>query len=231
MLRRYPFSNTMNTRDLGGYPVASGTCTRYGRFLRSDVPASFTEDEFSFLLERNIATIIDLRSTRETEHIPPVFLSREGFSYHHCPLHGNVKIPDVESDMYKFYLAILEDASMIKRIMQLFANTDTGFFYHCSAGKDRTGVISALLLSLAGVGMEDILADYQVSYTYIYQYVQRMKTFHDTYPAWIGQSKPEYMHGFLSKFFEQYETAENYLLQIGLTTSEASNIRKKLIAS
>jgi len=229
-MRRLLLSNTLNTRDLGGYPTGTGGCTCFSRFLRSDLPYALTDADASRLIGMGITTVVDLRSTRETEQAPSFFENREGFAYRHCPLHGNGKRPADEKDIPASYLNLLADSSVLFDIMKIFADAECGVLFHCTAGKDRTGVIAALLLSLAGVPLPDILADYQISYTYIRPMVERLRAADPSFPRWAGQSKPEYMAAFLSAFCEKYQSVAQYLTGLGLSRRDIVKIKSKLIS-
>ena len=229
MLRRLPLAHTLNTRDLGGYPITPKGQTRYGRFLRSDLPVLLSDEEAARLLQAGITTIIDLRSFEELDRQPSFFAGRPGFDYHHFPL-GMGRPPMDETDIGSSYLGMLDDPAVIRGIMTLFARADTGFLYHCTAGKDRTGMISALLLSLVNVSMPDILADYQVTHTYIAPMLDQLHKSDPSLPAWIGQSRPEYLLGFFDLFFKIHPSVEAYLLQLGLISGEISAIKAKLVS-
>lgn len=227
-MRRLNFTSTYNTRDLGGYPLAGGGYTRYGRFFRSDVPASLLDTETDYLRQHHIHTIVDLRSPEECERTPCFLADKPGFSYHHCPM--LVTFSTREEEVPVNYLKLFQDTAVVHRMMALFADTDTAVLYHCAAGKDRTGVVSALLLALAGVPMVDILADYEVSYTYVRPKVHQLHKDHPSIPAWVGRSKPKYLEGFFAAFLEEHRSVENYLLHIGLSQGQIGAIRSKLAA-
>ena len=224
-------SHTMNTRDLGGHPTLSGGYTRCNRFLRSDLPTGLSENDVSLLRRKSITTVIDLRSIHEKMNTPSFFENRPGFEYRHCPLSGDGKRPPTEEEIPASYLAMLCGSSVIFDIMKIFADTDTGFLFHCTAGKDRTGVIAALLLSLAEVPMPDILADYQISYPNIRPMVDQLRSADPALPAWVGQSKPEYLSAFLSSFQQKYQSIENYLLHLGLSAHDIRSIQSKLVSA
>lgn len=227
-MRRLVLSNTLNTRDLGGYPIKSGGYTSYNKLLRSDLPTLLTDEESFYLYKQRITTIIDLRSTSEIESKPSFFINRDGFNYHHCALYGDGKVPADEADIPISYLNMLYDSSTVFNTMKIIADTNEGVLYHCTAGKDRTGVISALLLSLAEVSLPDILADYQISYTYIRPMIDLLHRNDPSLPAWVGQSKPEYLSVFLSLFHKNYKAVTDYLTHIGLSPLDILNIKSKL---
>ena len=230
MIRHLFSTSTLNTRDLGGYPTASGEHTRYLRFLRSDAPINIKDSEVEFLISNNITTVIDLRSLEEIGVYPCFFSGKQGFDYHHCPLFGSGNIPTEENEIPGFYMDMLSNSDVIYSAMKTIADADGGVLYHCTAGKDRTGVISALLLSLVEVPLSDILADYQVSHTYIRPMIEMIREHRPALPAWVGRSNPEYMESFLSEFLKKHQSVQAYLRHIGLSDVEIGRIKLKLVS-
>ena len=101
--------------------------------------------------------------------------------------------------------------------------------FHCTAGKDRTGLFAALLLSLAGVSRADILADYQVSETYLADIIQRIRRVVPDLAPFAGASRSDYLDGCLDLLEEAYGSAEGYLRTIGVTGAELNALLKKLL--
>lgn len=131
------------------------------RYIRSDVPVSVTREDIQWLLEHNIRTIVDLRSLEEKERKPCPLEDREGFEYYHLPVTGGNSIPSAPEMVHKSYLNMV-DAQM-ERILERIENANSNAIYFCNAGKDRTGVVSALLLMRMGVADVDIVRDYVIS--------------------------------------------------------------------
>lgn len=228
-MRRYALTNMMNMRDLGGYPISLTACTKFGRFIRSDAPLNLTGDELQMLKDMKVTTTVDLRSEAEVLREPSVFRNIEGVHYVHQPLNDGEYIQlTCEEDISKLYFRMTEAKDSMREIMKVFAQAENAVLFHCAAGKDRTGIIAAFLLSLAGVSMCDIIADYQVSHTYVRKLIDRI---HDIQkiPAFIGLSKPEYMEKFFGLFLAKYESVEAYLLGIGVSDAEIQSIRARLI--
>lgn len=231
--RRLPFGAMMNLRDIGGYPAANGAATVFGRFLRGDAPSRVSDAEADALRGMGVTTVIDLRSDDETQRTPSALQGREGFDTRHIGLirqEGFDILPSREEDVPGMYIGMADNHAAMRGVMRAMAGAPSGVLFHCTAGKDRTGVTAALLLLLAGVSETDIVADYQVSYTYIRPMILAMKAKHADMPAFLGHSKPEYMEGFLAGFAAQYGTAERYLSAIGLGGAEIAAIRGKLVS-
>ena len=141
-MRRFLLSNTLNTRDLGGYPTERGKVTSYKVFLRSDVPIKVSDDDIKLLLSNNITTIVDLRSDNEVLHKPCALKNDENFEYYHCKIYGDGCLPASAYAVSDSYFEIVDEQKTVLNIMRLFAKAKGGVFHNCTAGKDRTGVFS-----------------------------------------------------------------------------------------
>ncbi len=144
--------STLNTRFL---PVGGM------RYIRSDVPLSLSEEEIEWLIANNITTLVDLRSEEETERKPCSLKERDGFTYFHYPVTGGGGTPKSREHLYQTYCGMV-DAQM-ERILETILGADSNVMYFCTAGKDRTGVVSALLLRRLGAEESVIVEDYMKS--------------------------------------------------------------------
>ena len=173
-LKHIPLQGAKNTRDLGGYPTINCRITRWGMLYRSDSLNELTESDWNVLRKRNIKTIIDLRSLTETDVAP--IIPPDGIEYFHdslmSELDGKLKalshdttIQSMKLDYVKTLFGNLACAAKV--LNTILTGMDKGaVIFLCSAGKDRTGIIAALVLYLCDVVREDIIADYIVSSTY-----------------------------------------------------------------
>lgn len=214
----------LNMRDLGGIPVPGG-CIPWGRFWRSGVPDAISAEGISFLKSMGVLTILDLRSRQEREQSPSLLEKQEGFSCHWVPLLGGT-LPQKEDDVADLYWEAASDPSMAEAL-RIILHAPGGVLFHCTAGKDRTGVTAALLLSLAGAEECDIVADYQVSHTYLEELLRTMRQARPDLPAFLGLSKPEYMRGFLERL-KKSGGAEAHLSRLGLSPDEISLLKTRL---
>lgn len=144
--------NTYNTRYLLSHDIP---------LIRSDVPMKMTEDEKQWLIHQNICTIFDLRSEKECSMLPSAFEGDSRFTLYHTPITGANTIPSTPEEVSISYMSMV-DSTMINIIYQI-CHASSGVFYFCSAGKDRTGVVSALLLLCLGVSHQQIIEDYMKS--------------------------------------------------------------------
>ncbi|MDP4144951.1 MAG: tyrosine-protein phosphatase [Bacillota bacterium] len=226
-MRRFLLSSTYNTRDLGGYPIDAENATAYKVFLRSDAPIEVSSEDIGVLLLNNITTIIDLRSDDEVQRKPCALKDYENFQYYHCKMHGDGALPSSAEAVPISYFEMIDEQKSVLNIMRVLAKAEDGVLFHCSAGKDRTGVISALLLLLAGVGKTDILADYQLSGVYLSPILQQFSTSMNI-DINIITPKAEYIEKFLDMFLKKYNSAEAYLSEIGLNDAEIQQLKMKM---
>ncbi len=226
-MRRYILDNTDHTRDLGGYPAENGKATKYGVFLRSAVPNHLSAQNSKLLADMNIRTIIDFRGAEEIERLPCFFADTEGFRYYNLPIRGSRFMRQGREAIPGAYMTMLE-SDVMPEIFKILAEPG-GVLYHCTAGKDRTGVVSALLLNLAGVSDLDIIADYVMTYAYLVRLREIIPAGNEVdFPPYILRSDPEYISGFLQLFHEKYHDAREYLTGIGLTEAEIGALKAKL---
>ena len=229
MLRHIPLGRMYNLRDLGGYPVPGGE-TAWERLLRGDNPEGLTEEDLRWLLDRGITTVVDLRSEAETGRKPDQLASQPGFYYFHCPLLSEGDgMPNLETDVGQGYFRMLDGSDLVAKAMRTVAAAPAGVLFHCTAGKDRTGLLAALLLGLAGAERADILADYQVSETYLADAIRQIRERVPDLSAFAGASRAEYLSGCLDLLEEKYGSIPGYLRAIGLTEEELTALRGKLL--
>ena len=131
------------------------------RYIRSDVPCQITAEETEWLLRQNVRTIIDLRTPAEQQRKPCSLQHHSAFTYHSLPVTGGNTVPATQEDVAKSYCMMVD--SRMQQIIQTIRQAESNVLYFCNAGKDRTGVVSAILLALQGVPDADIVRDYMES--------------------------------------------------------------------
>lgn len=181
-LKHIPMDGPQNFRDLGGFLNQDGKMVRWNRLYRADSLAKLTEKDTAALLARNIRTIVDLRGSAEQQAMPDRV--PEGVMYIACPLMREefsasaLAAQDSFAQSLKIgYLRMIQENMdlVAKAVLAVMDGLDRGaVVFHCTAGKDRTGVLAAILLLLLGVADEDIIADYQVSFTYNVRGINRL---------------------------------------------------------
>jgi len=146
------FKSTLNTR-----PILADSL----KYIRSDVPTDISEDEKQWLVENNITTIVDLRTEEERKRKECPLLKDTRFTYHCMPVTSGGAIPKSVDDVSKSYINMVD--KQLKETVDFIINVHTNVLYFCNAGKDRTGVVSAILLWKAGKSLEYIVEDYMKS--------------------------------------------------------------------
>lgn len=144
--------STKNTRVL-----PTGT----NQYYRSDFPENLTGEEIQWLLENDIITIVDFRSEEEIVKKPCGLKETEGFRYLHLPVTGGGDTPKSLEHLHIVYQQMIDDN--MKHIIDTIINAKSKVLYFCTAGKDRTGVVSALILKRLGISDEIIVDDYMRS--------------------------------------------------------------------
>lgn len=144
--------STRNTRAL---PVGSL------RYVRSDVPEKLTGVEVQWLLDNGITTVVDLRSEEEALQRPCCLAERDGFRYVRLPVTGGGGTPGSLEHLYKVYRRMMDDT--MEKIVDTIMNAGSNVLYFCTAGKDRTGVVSAVILKRLGFCDEAVIEDYMKS--------------------------------------------------------------------
>lgn len=144
--------STRNTRAL-----PTGTL----RYIRSDIPERLTGAEIQWLLDNAVTTIVDLRSEEEVSAKPCCLAGRAGFRYVHLPVTGGGGTPASLAHLYMVYRQMLDET--MEKIIDTIMNAGSNVLYFCTAGKDRTGVVSAVILNRLGFSDEAIIDDYMES--------------------------------------------------------------------
>jgi protein-tyrosine phosphatase len=229
----------LNFRDLGGYPGEGGVKTRYGRVFRSDDLSKLTPAGINRLGEMGISIVIDLRADDELNQAPNPLRDHPGFEYHHFPLLDGINSetggPFLTQSLPEMYKSLLTNSgAQLGQIFRVLAEAgDRGLVFHCTAGKDRTGVVAALLLNLCGVAGQDIIADYALSYDLMRPFFDSMREMAQeagfSIPEDILRSDAIFMREFLDFLQGTYGGAEPYLLSQGLSPRELRDLKALLL--
>ena len=178
--RHVSLEGARNFRDIGGYATSDGRRVRRGLLFRSDALAQLTESDYQALARLNIETVCDFRQDWEKERAPtrwpgrnaPELLSlpnpaQAGPSYLEL-LANSATAADMAAYMLRGYETnVAEYAPSYAATLRRIVNSDRPVLYHCTAGKDRTGLFTALLLSFLGVPRSTVFEDYLLSNDYV----------------------------------------------------------------
>lgn len=227
--RRIVLENIINCRDLGGHPCSDGGTTKFGKVLRAGIPKPPTQNDIKLIKDYGISTIIDLRGDNESQRMPSPFKGLDGCNYHHASLLeiSPAKTAD-ETKLIDFYKrSIDKHKENFAKIFSIFSETQDNLMFHCFFGKDRTGILAAFLLRLAGVAIEDIVADYQITFAYL-------KPFYDkeieSNSGLIWETNMEHLQsdaqtilGLLKYVDSKYGGIKSYLRECGVSEQELVN--------
>jgi protein-tyrosine phosphatase len=242
--RELIWDGLLNVRDLGGHRTEDGGQTRYGAVVRADSLHQLTENGWKSVVDYGIHTVIDLRMDEEREGDPPAGAPIELL---HLSLFDDDKAvfekvdaaaeaaPDVASATREVYLLFLEHfkANVATAIRAIANAPEGGVVVHCMGGKDRTGLVTALLLALAGVDDEQIAADYALS-------EERLRPRHELWFAEaetdverkrlerIAQTPAASIVGVLQELERRYESVEGYLRTAGVSDDDLARARARL---
>lgn len=150
----YIFEHTLNTR-----PIINNSL----KFIRSDVPIQVSESEREWLVSKGIITIIDLRTDEERSKKECPLEKDKRFQYYCMPVTGGNAVPKSVDDVSKSYVSMVD--TLLYNTIELILGAKSNVLYFCNAGKDRTGVVSAILLHRLGMSDEYIIDDYMKSET------------------------------------------------------------------
>ena len=228
-----------NVRDLGGLPTADGGATRHGALVRADCLGKLTANGRRALWDYGVRTVIDLRGPLELAEDPPIFPGgrpgEPGFVntplVHRdpaaAPLWAAIR---TRADVYRLFLDFYPHA--LADVLRAIADAPPGgIVFHCLGGTDRTGLVAAAVLRLAGVPDAVIAADYELT-------LERRRPIYARLLAEKGEAglgfwdklnmTADHMLATLAYVDERYGGMERYLLDAGLSADEMARVRARL---
>jgi protein tyrosine/serine phosphatase len=228
-----------NVRDLGGLPTTGGQ-TRFGALFRADCLGKLTEHGRRALLDAGVTAVIDLRSPAELAADPPLFPGgRAGEpAFRNAPLdrqdpkaNAYFKAPQTRFDVYRVFLDFYPHA-LAEALAAIAEASPGGVVFHCLGGTDRTGLVAAAVLRLAGVPDEAIAEDYALT-------LERRRPIYEQLVAERGEANlafwdrlnmtADQMWRTLAYVDEQYGGMETYLRAGGLSDEQMARVRTRLL--
>lgn len=218
-----------NVRDIGGYKVQDKYITKWKKFIRADGLENLTDNDIKKLVDYGLKIDIDLRSEQEYSVFKDKLTDCKNISYYGIELLKDLKIST--NTLGGLYTDTLE--SCRKEFYEIFRvmidNTDKTILFHCSAGKDRTGMTAAMLLMLAGADRKDIISDYTET-------TENLKPIVDKYSFENDESLKNYLDSdavnierFMDYMRDKYGRVEGYLKSIGITEDEIKKLRDSFL--
>ena len=237
---RLPLEMAHNVRELGGYPVQGGGQTAYHRFLRADDLSTLTDNDIAFLRAYGVSMVIDLRSDDEAQKAPDRLDGAEGIAYVRIPFLGRdlsdtvqASEADIALGLGTLYAGMLENKAVVKEIFEAIEKAPEGcVLFHCTAGKDRTGVLAMLLMSLAGADKQDCITSYEQSYINLSRkagFEQMIQAAALAKYEALMYSLPETMASCYDQMIQKYGSAADYLRGCGLSERLLESIRRRVL--
>jgi protein-tyrosine phosphatase len=250
------FASTPNFRDFGGQRTVDGRRVRSGLLYRSARLARMTAEEMARLLDLGVRLSCDLRGANERARNPTPWPAhaaprelvldlsadlRAGNERLMGMIIADPTVRGARAVMIETYRMLPgNSAAALKQIFGELLDGNVPVLIHCTAGKDRTGFVSASILHALGVAWEDILADYLASAQHIdlaalaTQMREQVRSslnldLDDDALAAINGVAPEYLHSAFASAAEQHGSFEAYLRSLGLDEKARQHLRARLL--
>lgn len=225
--RHLPMTGGFNFRDLGGIKNINGKYTKWGKIFRSDDLQNLTDADLQYLSSIPIISIVDFRSESEMQaapdKLPGGIMKYYPYSINPGNLSGaanalsDLSSMNIDSVMMQINVMMVTEEEGIQRFRDFFAllqdEKNVPLMFHCSAGKDRTGMASALVLSALNVEESRIIEDYMLSNQYI---TEKYAQYIAQYPELksLFQVKPEFIGAGLQRIKADHGSVENFLKNV-----------------
>jgi protein-tyrosine phosphatase len=241
--RTIAFEAVFNFRDLGGYPTVDGRRVRWRQLFRADGLHRLRPDEGEQFRELGVTTVVDLRTDEEVRIRGRFPAEVAEVEYHHLPMF------DVEPDWHAAdadapgyladrYMDMLEAGhATVAATLELLARPQTlPMVFHCAAGKDRTGIMAAIVLGLLGVPDEVIADDYALSHEAMASmnawaaiHTPEIQERVAAYPPAVAGARPETMSWFLGLVRERHGSIEGLAADVGVGPDAVEAVRAQLL--
>lgn len=262
-IRHIALEGTSNFRDIGGYETTDGRFVKWGLIYRTGVLSYLTPADFAYLRQLGVRVVCDFRTREENKQAPEKWVPDSSATMISLPIgsedgksgmasiqqfaQSHPTIAQFKRMMEKIYSTFVfqfspEYASVFTQLKQ----DHLPLVYHCTAGKDRTGVFTALLLRVLGVSMQTILKDYELTDRYFMsrtdhteasqkvsaQAESMMKMFTPEERQVLMAADPAYLKATFAAIDERYGSFDNYRRQaLGLSDSDVSALRARLLTN
>ena len=244
--RHINFEEVLNFRDLGGYRTHDGRQVAWRRIFRSGEMLRMTSNDMTCLKEEiKLNSVIDLRNPRGQEQQEEIeLLDKVGAKYYNVPfrdssLEKEIKLYKDFSSMGEVYLYRIKQKEFSKRLLkalEIIAVVDNyPLVFHCSVGKDRSGILAAVILGTLDITDEDIITDYILSAKSMKAIMNRVFSdpevpeYVKTLPGYTWEAVPESMVIFLAGIRQEYGSIREYVQKQGADSSSFSRLENALL--
>ena len=240
--RLLPLVGAYNFRDLGGYPTRDGRLTRWGQLYRSDTLHELPAADLDVLRGVGLASVIDLRTDAEVERTGRGLLGAEPVRHVHLPVvqEGGASQgapTEAQEDLpqrYLWYLDVGRDA-LVAALTLVGDPKSYPLVFHCAAGKDRTGVLAALVLDIVGVERNTIVEDYVLTAGRMDLILSRVRGNSDAetrlaeMPQFLLRAEAATMEAFLDGLYEKSGGARAWALASGVSAESLEAMSAQLL--
>ncbi len=246
-LRHLNFESVTNFRDLGGYKASGGRMVAWRRLFRSGEFSKISRSDFDRLIrEIGLVSVLDLRSAVERERQGTGLLSEAGIRFHNISFFDDdderrgderrYKGFSSMGDLYVYLVGKREFGQQIIEALEIIAEAENHpLVFNCVIGKDRTGILAAILLSALGVADDDIIEDYTLSGPYMVELINRKGRYPEidaavkALPGFFWEATRESMTMFLTMLKQEFGSIESYINEHGADPSLISRLENALL--
>lgn len=240
--RLLPLAGAFNFRDLGGYPTREGGTTRWGQIFRSDTLHELTDGDLELLRNLGLSLTIDLRSAAEVQLTGRGLMGAEPIAYLHLSVLQDVPSTNegpsslASLDLSDLYLRWLDTGrpALVQALKAMGSPSNYPLVFHCAAGKDRTGVLAALVLAVLGVERHVIVEDYVLTASRLHLIRSRQRQNHETAKRMaeapqLFDVEAATMERFLDGLYERYGGAGEWARAAGVPAKALNTMCERLV--
>jgi protein-tyrosine phosphatase len=243
--RQVTLETCQNFRDLGGYETEGGGHVRWGRLFRADTLHRLSEPDRAVLAGLGLRTVIDLRATDEVARNGWAPLAGSSVTYHHLPMVDEMMgparegpRPEIPSEPGAAYIEMLGGArpAIARAVTVLARPGGVPAVFHCTAGKDRTGILAAVVLGALGVADELIVQDYVLTEhcraareVFLAEHDPAYLRFLESLPPVVRDTQPASMERFLAHVHAEHGSIPSMLAADGVGPAELASLRAELV--
>lgn len=236
--RRLLLEGLDNAHDLGGFRTIEGKTTKFNQYVRCEEMSYVTESDINYLKEYGIRHCIDLRSHKQIEKKTSPLANITGIEYHvvnadtsfsernEQSMHVSQFLPKTWSDI--LFNMLDQQSIWMGAAVKLLANCEGGVIFNCNSGRNRSNLMALLILAIAKVPNEDIIAEYSTNAYYLKKAYLRWYP-ENSHPSAFYKTPPFVMEDVINRLLEKYTSVENYLALCGVTQNEILQIYHNIV--